>query len=105
MQKQPFPVRGGSKNLRTGRGELKILGLGGGGTFAGGGVGSVPHYMPCQLWKYFTKYIQKLIEEGRFLVFILCILDHFDWYCEYFRYYMTFKKLSIITFPKKRAVF
>ena len=37
-----FPVREGSKTLRTGG--LKILGLGGGYQF---GVGSVLHYVPC----------------------------------------------------------
>ena len=51
MQKQPFPVGGGSKKFEDWgkEGGLKILGLGGlsiwGGTFPGGG--SVPHYMPC----------------------------------------------------------
>ena len=36
MQKQPFPVGGGVKSLRTGE-ELKNFGTGGGGvTFAGG---------------------------------------------------------------------
>ena len=52
MQKQPFPVGGGSKKFEDWgkEGGLKILGLGGlsiwGGTFPGGGV-STPLYAMC----------------------------------------------------------
>ena len=50
MQKQPFPVGGGSKKFEDLGGE-KVLGLGGyrftRGYFCWGGGGAVPHYKQC----------------------------------------------------------